>query len=369
MNFSSLGLRRPLLGGSRALTLSLLLILSLVATIVAYADDVPPEPPAAYSVTVSPGTCEADLPCSLTFEITNSSPPTSSSLLTTATVTAPAGFDVTDVGDVSVTEAPPVLVQKTWEGSETDNVVTLTADEQQVVNGLAPTESLSVVVTVVAPQSTVGPVNVFTTDAFGFLLPALDPVEFELEGTDPSVAVVDDEAQCLDQAGCTTREIVLNNTRAFAEAPAGLLFTTQFLLLSLGDGYLDGGSYETSQSKCLTTSTFTRVGEAVTTELSPNDPAGRSHIVTLTLDKTGPNSPGAPGAERIQICAISDGPFPGAGAEPNGKTGLWEGLLQDCPAIPVTKCVLSRSRNAGKTVIRYFVEPGDPISIPGVGDI
>ena len=364
MNFSSLQSRRPRLSaGFRIAALLVVLMVGLVATISSSADEIPPS---AYSVSVSPtpATCEESVGCTLTFTFTNVSPD-SAALLTDASITAPGGFTVDAAGPVTVTSASP-LVTKTWSPDVDGNVVLLSADDPDLRNGLAPSEKITVPVTVTASLSSLGPGHVFATEASGFLLPATDPVAFSPTGPDPSVTVVNDQVNCAERDDCETEPITLNNTTAKAEAPVGQ--TQQFLTLSVGGSFLD------ESSRCRTIITPKAGWEPVTTNLT--DPPERSHTVTLTLARTVDNSPGAPGAERIQICAVSDSPFitkednNGDGqpdpAMKNEKTGMFEGLLPDCPPFRVTKCVMSRTRSAGKTVITYFVEPGDPISIPGL---
>jgi hypothetical protein len=289
-------------------------------------------------------------------------------LLTDARITAPQGFAVDAAGPVTVTSASP-LVTKTWSADVTGQVVLLSADDPDLRNGLAPSEKVTVPVTVTASLSLLGPGHVFETEASGFLLPGTNPVAFTRQGSDPSVTVVNDQVNCDPNDDCETKTIDLNNTSAKAAAPVGQ--TQQFLSLSVGGSFLD------ESSRCRTIITPKEGWEPVTTNLT--DPPERFHTVTLTLLKSVDNSAGAPGAQRIQICAVSDSQFitkedrnkdgqPDLAVE-NEETGMFEGLLPDCPVIPVTKCVLSRSRQAGNTVIKYFVEPGDPISLPGLDGI
>lgn len=335
----------------RIVVLLTILIPGLVATVPASAI-----PPASYSASVTPTTCEAQFKCGLTFTMINQSPPDSGAFLSEATIEAPTGFTINDVGAVTVHTASP-SVTKNWTATAAENKVSLSADDR-LTDALAPTESLSVPVDVTASLSTVGPENKFPTTATGFLLPDTVPVSFQNTGDDPSVTVVNDQVNCPATETCTTNTITLNNTSAQASASAGA--TNETLRLSVGGSFLDPGS------KCLTSATYTPKGEPVTTDVTGED---RSHIVTLTLDKTVNNSPGAPGAERYEICVSADKVFvtkDGTPAEQNPETAKFEGLLPNCPPVPVSKCILSRSRSGGNTIIRYFVEPGDPIGIPGL---
>ena len=339
----------------RVVALLAVLILALGAAIAATSQEIPP---AKYSAEVFPGHCEADEDCTLTFTITNASPPDSGHIMTDASITVPAGFTLKGAGDVETSTVELLPLEKSWTATPSGSTVFLTADE--LTDGLAPQESLSVPVEVFAPLALLGPDHEFSTDA----LTAVG-TEFTLLGDEPSVDVVNDEAQCDPGFDCETTTVTLKNTSAKAEASVG--GTLQFLTLSVG------GSFSDSTNNCLASApTFDPVGEAVTSALTQDDPPDRSHIVTLTLDKTVDNSAGAPGAERIDICAASDKPFKdkdGEDAVFNEGTGFYEGILPNCPVplLPTTtKCVLDRSRKAGKAVIRYYVEPGDPISIPGL---
>lgn len=338
----------------RIVVLLTILIPGLIATVPASSQI----PPASYSASVTPTTCEAQFKCGLTFTMINQSPPDSGALMTEATIKAPSGFTIDGVSPVTVTTASPT-VTKSWSATTQDQTVSLRANAP-LTDGLAPTERLAVTLDVIPALSTVGPDRIFVTTATGFLLPATDPVPFHNTGDDPSVTVVNDEVNCPATETCETTTITLNNTSAQASASAGA--TNETLRLSVGGSFLDPGS------KCLTSATYTPKGEPVTTDVTGED---RSHIVTLTLDKTVNNSPGAPGAERYEICVSADKVFvtkDGTPAEQNPETAKFEGLLPNCPPVPVSKCILSRSRSGGNTIIRYFVEPGDPIIIPGVVD-
>lgn len=320
-------------------------LLGLIATITASSQEIPP---ASYSASVTPDTCEAEFACDppLKFTVTNESPPDSGSLMDKATIKAPSGFSNPAVVSVTVQSFPA----KNWIATANGDTVTLTANS--VLDGLAPTESVSVTVNTTPSLATVGPDNIFVTTASGSN-PVLGTTNFHNNDPDPTVTVVNEQVNC-DPApapGCETETVTLGNTSAQATASQGA--TNETLTLSVG------GTFPDPASKCFDPTFFTPKGEAVTTNVTGND---RSHIVTLTLSKTVNNSPGAPGAERFQICVSADSPFP-----TKDGTIANEGLLPDCPPIPITKCVLSRTRNAGNSIIRYFIDPGDPISIPGLG--
>jgi len=344
----------------RVVALLAVLALAFGAAIAVTAQEVPPS---VYSVSATPTTCEADSVCSLTFQFTNRSPD-STTVMNRATIETPPGFSLGTVGTPTTSVLVPfALLDKSWNASVDGNIVVLEANGP--LDALAPGETVSVVVDVTPSLTELGPGHVFKTTASGILLG--EDVAFTNSGDDPSVTVVNDEAQCDPGFGCETRTVTLNNTSAQAVAPVGTIL--QFLTLSVGGNFVD------ADSECVTSTTFTAVGEAVTTALTPEGDGGRSHTVTLTLDKMVDNSPGAPGAEKIDICAASDKPFvtkSGGDAELNESSGFYEGILPNCPSVLLpmtTKCVLDRTRNAGKSVIRYYVEPGDPISIPGLGEI
>lgn len=316
-------------------------------------------PPASYSASVTPDTCEAAVSCTLTFTVRNESPPDSGHLMTEATITAPAGFVVDAVGAVTTS----AVVTKNWNASLAGSTVSLSA--ASLSDGLGPLESFTVPVSVTAPLSALGPGHTFVTSASN-TSPVVGTTQFTNNGSDPQVAVVNDHVFCPALEGCETTTVTLDNTSAKAVASSGA--TDEFLTLSVGGSFAEG-------SRCLDPNNpfnnFQAKGHPVTTNVTGND---RSHVVTLTLSKTVNNSPGAPGAERFQICTAADEPFwtkSGGFAAENQTTGFFEGLLPDCDATNplITKCIQSRTRNAGNTVITYFVDPGDPISIPGLGEI
>lgn len=337
----------------RNVILAAFLAFSMVAAVSAFADH-GGVPPAHYSASVTPGTCEAVSSCSLTFTVTNQSPPNSGSLMDTATITVPTGFSDTSAGPVTVASLTP----KSWsaDADTADGTVTVTLTAGNAVSGLAPTESVSVTINTTPSLATVGPGNTFDTTASG-TFPLVGETAFDnTQPADPTVTVVNEQVNCPSLQGCETDTVTLNNTSASAAASTG--GTNETLTLSVG------GTFAASLRICADSARFTAVGEAVTTNVTGTD---RSHTVTITLPKTVNNSPGAPGAERIDICAAADGPFvtkDGTPAVQDADTGLYEGLIPNCPALPVTKCVVSRTRQAGSTVIRIFVEPGDPIEIP-----
>jgi hypothetical protein len=363
MNFSIAHSLRPRLGvAPRVVALLIVLMVGVGATTVTWSQEIPAPILAVYSVAGFPDTCEQEAGCSLTFTFKNESPD-STTLLNRATLETPAAFDVFDVGAVTTS---PLVGEKTWLGDHDGDTVTIEADDP-ILDALGPNETVSVVVDLLPTGSgLLGTKHAFVTRAFGVVLPNPETsVEFSQRGSEPSVTVVTDQARCepdadLDNNDCQAQAELgaqgeLLATSATAVASDGT--TLQYLSLSVGGTFGEG-------SECLTSASFDPVGHAVTTDLT--DPPDRFHIVTITLGKDINNSPGAPGAERIQICAISDKEF-------TTKSGnqATVGLLPNCPALlPATeKCVLSRSRSAGKTVIRYFVEPGDPISIPGLGEL
>lgn len=334
----------------RNVILAAFLALSMVAAVSAFADH-GGVPLAHYSASVTPDTCKADVTCSLTLTVRNDSPPTSGFLMDTATIQVPTGFSNPTLGTVTVTSLP----SKSWSANVTGDTVTLTAGDPALTNGLAPGESVSVIINTTPSLATVGPGHTFDTTASGTT--PLETTAFDnTQPADPTVTVVNEQVNCPSLQGCETGTVSLKNTSASAAASTG--GTDETLTLSVG------GSFAASLRICADSTRFTAVGEAVTTNVTGGD---RSHTVTITLPKTVNNSPGAPGAERIDICAAADGPFvtkDGTPAVQNADTGLYEGLIPNCPALPVTKCVVSRTRQAGSTVITIFVEPGDPIEIP-----
>lgn len=315
-------------------------------------------PPSRYSASVTPTACEATAPCSLTFSITNGSPPNSGWILDHATITAPSGFAIAAAG------TPTTLSNKSWTASISGNQILLDATSDPLLgtipNALTPGETVNAPVTVTASLSVLGPKNEFKTTATGsnptFLITG--PVTFTNTGSDPNVAVVNDEATCTGAENCQTSTVKLENTSGSAFAPAN--GQEARLRISVG------GAYENALRRCKAPSYFTPKGRGVTTDVT----GGRTHIVTIRLSKVINNSPGAPGAEKFQVCVAADSEFVTRDGTPavQNEFGKYEGKLPDCTAlfVGITKCVEFRGRNSGDAILKYRIDPGDPTGIAGL---
>lgn len=361
-----------------ALAAVLVVGLLVAAILPAGADDPVDIPPGAYEATVVPETCEANAQCSLSFTIENvdpPGPPISLWVLDTATIEAPEGFTVGS--SMSVTTST-LNGPKSWSGVVSGSLITLTADEADELtetNALLPGESVTANVTVTASLSRLGPDNPFATTASGTnpLLPD-QHTNFVRSGEDPTVTVVNDEVTCDPGASCQTKTVSLDavpgtdisktSASAFSDGGEGTAQAT--LQISVG------GAFE-NDVKGYCKAHFDAKGHLVTSQVSESGKT-RSHLVTLRLGKVIENNPGAPGAASYDICLVADEDFqvkPGTTltgrAVFNGEK--WEGILPNCDALNglITKCVRSRSRNSGDAIIKYFLNPGDPGGLPGLG--
>lgn len=331
-----------------------------------------------YSATVAPDGCEYTqcANTALTFSITNQSPDTRF-VMSTATITVPTKLTLlpNSVGNPTVDEL--LVAQKTWTKSVSGGVVTLAAS--QPTDTLLPGETVNVSLNVGATLSSVGP-HTFKTTASS---PTGEPT-FRNTGADPKLDVVTDEVNCPATESCQTATVEkaedtqagISKTSASAFSPGGSGAAEASLRISVGGGFGDsikGGFCEREYLPDLKYK-----GWSVTSEVGGDPEATRSHLVTVRLGKTIANSPGSPGAGAAEVCVAADENFVTKGglsggtapdAEFNAATGMWEGVLPNCNALnpAITKCVESRARNSGDAIIKYFVDPGDPIGLPGLG--
>jgi hypothetical protein len=325
-----------------------------------------------YSVSVTPVICETTSPCGLSFTLTNQSP-ASAYFMDEATIKAPAGFTITSVGEPTTSPIPRNWDAE-WNGGDTVRIFAVVPPDLPLSgDALLPSESVSVTVTLVAASLAVGPTNTFETHAFG-----TDPLEeddgkseFGRIGDDPNVMVVGDQQICEETQPCSTQEVSLagndglgiSKTSAKAFSPGG----------AVAGGTLEvsvGGRFAQQIQGGFCQNNFDDRGWAVTTDVT-GDEDTRSHEVTVRLAKVINNAPGAPGAANFEICMAADEPFPTKpgtpAAQQNPNTLMWEGVLPNCPAVRTKKCMISRTRNSGDAILKYFVDPGDPTGLPGLG--